>query len=258
MLRPVTPQDAPQALEWLCADPRPNRYLADVIARVHKGLNAWWLLDREGNRQGLLGFHLNTYYLYAPEDYDAAGAATLIGASLHPPIVGGEKHAIHLLEPYLASPRMEKRFHYALLDREPNPSAPCDRQIREAIPADAGTIYRMRQEIWEFGPSMPLKDMHRMLASGENHTFFIANDRGNAIASATLTARSAYGAVVVSVMTHPAYRGLGLASVLTHHISKRVTDNGGKLILFFDNPIAGHIYEKLGYRVDGQWRFLYL
>ena len=153
---------------------------------------------------------------------------------------------------------MEKRFHYALLDRAPDPVPEHSWHIREAIPSDAGRIYRMRQEIWEFGPPMPLKDMHRMLAAGENHTFFVADERGHVMASATLTARSAYGAVVVSVMTHPAHRGKGLAAALTCHISKRVTDNGGKLVLFYDNPVAGHIYQKLGYRTDGQWRFLYL
>lgn len=260
MIMPVYPGGARRALAQLAPDYMRNPYLVSILTRLDERRQAWWLLDREQRFQGLLGYQRGVFYLYAPANaYDAAAAARLILAwpGAEAPVVAGEEGRVEPLADRLSLPQAERTFHFARLTGALPPLA-ARPGIREAGVGDVPRIHALRQEILEFGPSMPMTELHALVAGGENRIFYLENGLQRVEAAATLTSRSLYGAVVASVMTHPASRGKGYATALTHYASERVLRAGGTPCLFYDNPEAWRIYQRLGYRVTGAWRWYYL
>ncbi|MDT8336611.1 MAG: GNAT family N-acetyltransferase [Candidatus Izemoplasmatales bacterium] len=84
-------------------------------------------------------------------------------------------------------------------------------------------------------------------------TLFI--EKGNHIVSTVATtAETTKSAMVVSVATDIRYRNQGLASILMIELMKKyITEKKKDLCLFYDNPEAGKIYQRLGFEYLGMW-----
>ncbi|MBN2604258.1 MAG: GNAT family N-acetyltransferase, partial [Bacilli bacterium] len=87
-------------------------------------------------------------------------------------------------------------------------------------------------------------------------TYFI-EDNHEIIASVAATAESSVSAVVVAVATKENFRNKGLATALMCklmdeyiHVKKKA------LCLFYDNPKAGNIYKRLGFKEMDMWVML--
>ncbi|MCF7926040.1 MAG: GNAT family N-acetyltransferase [Candidatus Izimaplasma sp.] len=78
----------------------------------------------------------------------------------------------------------------------------------------------------------------------------------NGIPAATVatTAETTQNAMVVAVATKKEFRNQGLASqLMTHLMHHYFTIKNKHLCLFFDNPDAGKIYKRLGFKDLGTW-----
>nr|WP_304362706.1 GNAT family N-acetyltransferase [Bacillus pseudomycoides] len=60
-------------------------------------------------------------------------------------------------------------------------------------------------------------------------------------------------AMVVGVCTHPSHRGRGYASLILQKMIWDFTQEGRTLCLFYNNPAAGRIYKRLGFKDIGTW-----
>ncbi len=92
------------------------------------------------------------------------------------------------------------------------------------------------------------------IASGQLHVW--DQDGANA---AMIGHSEPVGAIVRvgPVYTPPELRGRGYATAATASLSQRLLDNGAaRCMLFTDatNPVANHVYEKIGYVRCGQWQ----
>jgi hypothetical protein len=77
---------------------------------------------------------------------------------------------------------------------------------------------------------------------------------GTLVCTASTTANSSSGAMVIGVATHPSYRKRGYASVVVNQLCKACFSDGlSFLCLFYDNPVAGAIYHRLGFETIGRW-----
>ena len=54
-------------------------------------------------------------------------------------------------------------------------------------------------------------------------------------------------------MTHPDYRRRGLASACMSRLCGDLLSSGKVCCLTYDNPIAGAVYERLGFRIVSPW-----
>lgn len=81
---------------------------------------------------------------------------------------------------------------------------------------------------------------------------------GKVIVTASTTAENSMSAMVVAVATHPDYRGKGLAKHVVARLCGDLLAEGRSLCLFYDNPNAGLIYKKLGFKDVGFWSMYYL
>jgi predicted GNAT family acetyltransferase len=84
-------------------------------------------------------------------------------------------------------------------------------------------------------------------------TLFI-EDQGQIVSTVATTAETTINAMVVSVATDPDYRNKGMASYLLKVLMKDyIIKKKKSLCLFYDNPAAGKIYQRLGFKQLGLW-----
>ena len=88
-------------------------------------------------------------------------------------------------------------------------------------------------------------------------TLFLIDDRQGRVASAALTSAEAGGvAMIGGVATRQEYRGLGLSTMCVGALCRYLFDTGITCVALFyvkDNHPAAHVYDRLGFRYDGEW-----
>lgn len=90
---------------------------------------------------------------------------------------------------------------------------------------------------------------------GAANTYVVIDDN-QAISVARTTAHTSTSVMVVGVGTHIDHRNKGLASATLTKMSIDVYNTGKSACLFYDNPSAGSLYKKLGYKDIGIWKFI--
>lgn len=109
--------------------------------------------------------------------------------------------------------------------------------------ADAGDMSRTPA-----GVERPLRDRRVWIAL-----------QGDEVVSAALTnAETTTLAMVGGVYTAPAWRGRGLSQAVCSQLCDELVREGRQPVLYWENPAAGHVYAKLGFRPIGTWRSLRL
>ena len=80
---------------------------------------------------------------------------------------------------------------------------------------------------------------------------------GRLVTVASTSAENSESAMVVGVATVKGYRGKGYASAVVTALCQDCFDRGKKYIcLFYDNPVAGRIYNRIGFREIGEYGML--
>ena len=80
---------------------------------------------------------------------------------------------------------------------------------------------------------------------------------GNMISVASTSAENSESAMVVGVATVKEHRGKGYASAVVRALCQDCFERGKKYIcLFYDNPVAGRIYNRIGFKELGEYGML--
>jgi predicted GNAT family acetyltransferase len=94
----------------------------------------------------------------------------------------------------------------------------------------------------------------KAIAPGGGSRYYLYWQAGRVIASAGTAAENSISAMVIAVATAPDRRGLGLASRLVTALSRDLLSGRLQyLCLFYNNPDAGRIYRRLGFKDAGEW-----
>ena len=56
----------------------------------------------------------------------------------------------------------------------------------------------------------------------------------------------------------PTVRGRGYAAAVVSYLSLYLQQRGKLPVLFYENPVAGRVYRRLGFEEVGRWAVLYL
>jgi predicted GNAT family acetyltransferase len=81
---------------------------------------------------------------------------------------------------------------------------------------------------------------------------------GRIVSSALLNVEGADAGLIGGVFTQPAARGQGYAAACTAALSLDLQRDGKTPVLFYENPVAGRVYRRLGFEECGKWALLYL
>ena len=120
---------------------------------------------------------------------------------------------------------------------------------------DAGLLYDLLETVSEFSITKQGKEKFidsKMASISMGVTYFILED-GIAISTVATTAETTKNAMIIGVATHINARKRGLASYLMSHLMQEYFNKNKYLCLFYDNPKAGAIYKKLGFRDTEKW-----
>lgn len=115
--------------------------------------------------------------------------------------------------------------------------------------AGAGNMYRSRSNV------ASRLQTNRVFVASEPHN---PASRGAIISSALLNVEGVDAGLIGGVFTHPQARGKGYAAACTAALALDLLRDRKTPVLFFENPVAGRIYRKLGFEECGKWALLYL
>ena len=134
---------------------------------------------------------------------------------------------------------------------------PDDIDLRRLTPDDAETVVDLMMRVDEFNDTykdraFSIEKLRRNLACG---TLACGAFKDGALVSvAQATAGNSQSAMLVGVATLPGERGKGYASAVVSAVCCASFDEGKKyLCLFYSNPQAGRIYNRIGFQPIGEY-----
>lgn len=213
----------------------------------------WVDLGEKGEIQGILLRYFGNYLPYAKEEIDAAGFSEIIKDGPRLEMLSGKKEIVDQFQPIFLF-TSKKELYFAELEEGTFTMKGLKRDdITYATVDDVDDIIVMHSSIKEFQRRESAREsLIQTLTTQTGRTYFIKKD-GRMAASAATTAENSRSAMVVGVCTHVDYRQQGLASRCTAVLCEDVLNEGKTLCLFYNNPRAGSIYKRIGFKDIGMW-----
>lgn len=261
MIRRLTKHDHDQLFSFLQKEPSFNLFIIGDIESF--GYDAdfqeiWGELDETGNLKAVLLRYYNSFIPYAQGDFDVEGFAVLIQqTNVFPFILSGKSSIVERFEQWLTLGN-KRVMYFCECDTDEYANEYANQmdysiEIKKATLEDVDRIIELRQRIAEFATAPRTREsLAKSLETKTGRTYYIEQD-GNMVASASTTAENSLSAMIVGVCTDEAHRQKGYASAIMTKLIQDLISEGKTLCLFYDNPQAGSIYKRLGFRDIGTW-----
>ncbi|PLT27812.1 GNAT family N-acetyltransferase [Peribacillus deserti] len=99
------------------------------------------------------------------------------------------------------------------------------------------------------------KNQMKIIINGDTKTYY-AEIKGDMVSTASIQAKGHKTAILAGVATPPQFRGNGYATKVVSELCNDVISEGKMVYLFYNNPTAGLIYNKIGFQEVGEWMVL--
>lgn len=257
----LKPEQKEAILSYIMAEPEMNLFFIGDIENF--GIDSEevdiFALGSEASFECLILRYLDYYLVYAQkETYDAKSVADFLKQRKVACISGKYAIIVPLTEwfphkkitrTYLSRCNLAKEF--SLLQDVPV-------TIRKLTPEDAKAMIDLFLLIDEFAESYRGKESEMIqetklnLKKGGNGVGAFYGEQ--LVAVAETTAENSLGAMITGVCTHPDWRKKGIASAVVSKLCHSSLEKGlGFLCLFYHNPDAGKIYQKIGFVEMGEY-----
>lgn len=217
--------------------------------------------EKNGEYDSILLRYLSSYLVYSQkEDYDAERLWKFL-EDKEKDIISGKGSIIDRLIPYVRA-ECSRDYLSKLTQVKHRGSVPEGMKLRELNAEDAEDIVDLLILTEEF--KMYTKEKREKLIKEKEKVLRLGADKalgifsGNRLVSIfQISGENSISAMVVGVATHPEYRERGLAGTLVAAGCQQCLDRGMEfLCLFYDNPAAGSIYRKIGFKEIGKYSML--
>ncbi|EEL88203.1 N-acetyltransferase [Bacillus cereus] len=257
MMRKLTKKDHEQVFSFLKEEAALNLFIiGDIEAFGYETAfqELWGAFEENGTLKSiLLRFH-DTFIPYSKDELVVTDYEALLSA-YKPLKLSGKSTIVERFEtaPSVQLGTKNEMYFCECLDDNNLPSTPVQETIKHATLDDVERIMKLRSNIAEFPTANESeKILRQALETNTGRTYYIEKD-GAIIASASTSAENSLSAMVVGVCTHPNHRGNGYASLILQKMIQDFTKEGRTLCLFYNNPAAGRIYKRLGFKDIGMW-----
>ncbi len=256
MIRKLTANDHGQVMGYLSEERALNLFIIGDIENF--GYEAdfqqvWGEWDDEGNMIAILLRYKGNFIPYAKGPFDVEGFANIITSDENFQILSGKEDIIDQFAPYISSNKKKEMYFAEMINGDVLGLELEREDIRIAGEEDVEAIFLLRERIEEFSGSIASREnMLHSIQSKTGRTYFI-KEGDTAITSVSTTAENSMSAMVVGVCTDTDFRNKGLASRCLSALCEDVLKEGKTLCLFYDNPAAGSIYKRLGFKDIGRW-----
>ncbi|HDR7610947.1 TPA: GNAT family N-acetyltransferase [Bacillus mycoides] len=257
MIRKLTKNDHKQVFSFLKEETSLNLFIIGDIEAFGYEIDfqeLWGAFEENGTLKSiLLRFH-DTFIPYSKEEFVVTDYEALLSA-YKPLKLSGKSTIVERFEtaPSVQLGAKNEMYFCECLDDNNLPSTPVQKTIKLASLDDIERIMQLRNNIAEFRTAHESeKILRQAIETNTGRTYYIEKN-GAIIASASTSAENSLSAMVVGVCTHPNYRGNGYASLILQKMIQDFTKEGRTLCLFYNNPAAGRIYKRLGFKDIGMW-----
>lgn len=254
MIRKLTEDDHLKVFSFLSEEPSINLFiLGDIeVFGYHSDFQELWAeFDGESQIRAILLRFYQSYIAYAKGDFDVLGFSEIIKSGGQPIQLSGKKSVVEKFESTLSFEKKQV-MHFAEC-RSSDHLHGTTVAVKKAGLGDVDRIIDLRKSISEFHVNPDAKEiLVRSMKANTSRTYF--TEQNGAITSCvSTTAENSLAAMIVGVCTKKGFRKQGLATAIMEKLFIEVLSEGKILCLFYDNPEAGRIYKRLGFKDIGLW-----
>lgn len=256
MIRQLTEQDHQQVLQLIGKKPAENLFIIGDLEAYGYDSDIQQLYGEFHDEQ-LIALLLNydhMYVMYAEGIYDVEGFARIVNKDEQLLGLSGMYDILTSLYPLIEkTPKRSGKMHYAKCTALIGEAPPHRFTIRKTTVEDIPQHRALLQQIPEFANSTTTEEqMIRTIENQTGRTYALWED--NQIVSVVSTAaENLQSAMIVGVATHPDYVKRGYATALLYRMCEELLAEDKVVCLFYDNPKAGKIYERIGFEPIGYW-----
>ena len=257
MIRKLSENDNSSVMEFLKSEAEINHYLISDIEEF--GYNeSFQEVYGEFNNNKLNCILLKCFgfvMVYAKGNFDIKGITEVIESFGNFYMLVGKEEVVSKFEktiPNLAAP--EKNYYSILRNINPNFKVNNNIEVKKINIDDVDRILKLRDKIKEFkSGSRNFKEMlQRDFESKTARGYYVEID-DEIVSYAQTSLENNFSAMVVNVMTEEKYRGYGYASACLKTLCKDMLKEEKTFCLYYENPKAGRVYKKIGFKETGTW-----
>lgn len=258
MLRKLTFEDHTQVMDYLIEESAMNLFIiGDIEAFGYESeIQELWGEFNEANEINaiLLRFY-NSYIPYAKGEFNIEAFVEIISKESGPITLSGKSEVVERFENFneLSLGKRQKTFFCECDNADSMLVSNASIEVKEATIGDVDRIISIRDSIEEFTPNPRAKEMLTKAFETKTGRTYFAEINGEMVACASTTAENSMSAMIVGVCTPTGHRRRGYASLVLEKLIYDVLKEGKTLCLFYDNPEAGRIYKRLGFKDIGMW-----
>lgn len=223
----------------------------------------WGEFGSSGELKAVLLRYFQNSILYGPGDFDGPAFSRLIWEHGEIKTLMGKAEVIARLQAdgNIGFSKIRTTYLARLIHLAPAiPLSTMGDEIRIASLSEIDEIVNFHSDIEEFNydtPEEKRESLSKDLESGSGRCYYL-NRGGLVVSTALTTAENSFSALIRGVATSRAHRNQGLATLCMLKLCRDLLQEGKTLCLFYDNPAAGAIYRRLGFRELGEWHFCFL
>lgn len=173
-------------------------------------------------------------------------------------VLSGKKEVIEAIQEKITTPikSTANEFFAKCHDLIPMKDLPLDK-VAFAVEKDACEIIELFDRIPEFQGHNSAEEYAETLKDGSRKTTILKIDN-QIVSTASSVAETKDSAMIIGVATEPdpRFRRKGYASACVSKLVQDLNNRGKSACLFYDNPAAGSIYQKFGFKDIGFWKML--
>ncbi|MED1665281.1 GNAT family N-acetyltransferase [Brevibacillus laterosporus] len=259
MIRKLTEADREAFIDLVAKERSLNLFLIGDVENFgfsthFQELWGEWSADDQTKLSAVLLRYYHAYVFYAPASFDLKGFSEILLADKKLEVLSGKQDCLQAFASYLPKHVIKTTYFAELVDDSQLPKDEINKfEVKKATVHDVKKIVNLRNQIEEFGTSADAEEaLRHTLESSTGRTYYVEMNT-ETVACASTTAECSMAAMIVGVCTHTNYRKRGYASACMVALCRDVLAEGRNLCLFYDNPVAGAIYKRLGFQDIGMW-----
>jgi Predicted acetyltransferase len=264
-MRILQEQDREAILCYVSKEPEMNLFLiGDLENYGVKSQNVNFYLHEERDRWDFLILRFYQFYiLYSQyKDYNAEKAIEFF-RDKEPDCISGKTELLERISPAFPQWTLQSDFLSRCDSIESGLRQKNDLVVRilkkedveEAVDLLSG-IEEFRKTFEKEKRSWQMKQMKEEIEQGSKTAVGGFLD-GRMVSVASTSAENSESAMIVGVATAESFREKGYASEVVQTLCENCFKRGKKyLCLFYDNPVAGRIYHRIGFKEQGEYGML--
>ena len=264
-MRILQEKDREEILRYVGEEPEMNLFfIGDIETFGVESETVNIYVHEERDRWDFLILRFHQYFLLYSryEDYNA-GEAVEFFKGQRPDCISGKTSLLEKIAPAFPQWKIQSTYMSRCNRVADSFETPAGLVIRRLELRDVPEAMGLLSEIQEFSKTYKKSElpeqtrrMEEEMAQGCKAAVggFL---NGRMIATASTSAENSESAMVVGVATAKEHRGKGYASAVVAALCRDCFERGTKyLCLFYDNPVAGRIYNRIGFQELGEYGML--